>query len=86
MYKSLSILMFKEDGQWVAQCLQYDLAAQASSLRDLQYEMERTIVGHFLMCQEIGKEPFDCLPPAPKKFWDLWHEAARVELDPIMPL
>jgi len=41
--QTISVLMMQDDGVWTAQCLEFDIVAQAKSLNDLQYELERTI-------------------------------------------
>jgi hypothetical protein len=67
------------EGWWVAQCLQYDLAAQAKSLRDLLYELERTLVGHVVVSEEKGLEPFEHLPAAPQMYRDMFAEAIELK-------
>ena len=33
--RQISVVLFQESDQWVAQCLEYDIAAQAETLKDL---------------------------------------------------
>jgi hypothetical protein len=72
----LKVLFFEyPDGLWAAQCLEYDIAAQASRLEDLYYEMERVLVSYLSLADELGQEPFKGLPKAPKKYWDIFKKS-----------
>ena len=81
----LDVLVTKEADWWVAQCLQYDLAAQAKTLADLRYAFERALVAHVVVSLEKKVEPFDSLPSAPRKYWDAWERALPVETERIAP-
>ena len=77
---TISAILFQEDGWWTAQCLEYDIATQARTLPELQYELERTIIGHFAVALELGQEPFLGIGQAPKEFWQMFDQAkTRVE-------
>ncbi|MBA3841157.1 MAG: hypothetical protein H0X39_00800 [Actinobacteria bacterium] len=58
--------------RWVAQVLEHDLAAQASSIDEILYEVRRMIVGHILSCEEQGLDPY-AVPPAPKEYEDEYN-------------
>jgi hypothetical protein len=74
--KITAIVFYDKDTcSWFAQCLEYDIATQAGTLHDLNYELERAIMGHIVVSREHGLEPFDCLPPAPAKYWKLFEQA-----------
>jgi hypothetical protein len=60
--------------------LEYDIAAQAKTLEDCQYQLERLIAGHVAIALENKLEPFAGLPRAPEKFWT-WFRASRIPLD-----
>ena len=74
-YKIEAILFERDHGEWVAQCLQYDIGAQAETLADLAYQLQRSIVGHIVIALENGLEPLECLPPAPDEYWEMWRKA-----------
>lgn len=82
---SISAVLFQEsDGAWSAQCLEYDLAAQAKSLPDLRYEVERVVLSHVCVSLKLGREPFQHLGAAPQRFWDMYEEAKlRLESDDL---
>ena len=81
----LDVLVTKEADWWVAQCLQYDLTAQAKTLADLRYAFERALVAQVVVSIERKVEPFDSLPSAPRKYWDAWERALPVETERIAP-
>lgn len=81
----ISAVLFQEDGWWVGQCLQYDIAAQAKTLPQLHSEMARALVGHAVACLTEGLQPFDCLDPAPQKYWVMFGEAALHVTGPDFP-
>lgn len=73
---SIDTVLFERDpGEWVAQCLQYDIGAQAESLPELMYEIQKALVGHMVIALESGLEPFECLSPAPEEYWGMWTKA-----------
>ncbi len=69
--KHLSILILKEDEWWVAQCLEYDIAAQAESKEKAEYEFFRVLCGRISMAEELGVGPFDGIPAAPRYYHQL---------------
>ena len=79
----ISVILFERDpGEWVAQCLEYDIGAQASSLPNLFYELQKSIVGHVVICREHDQDPFECLPPAPSHYWDKWQQEKHAAISP----
>jgi hypothetical protein len=71
-------VLFQEEGWWVAQCLDYDIAAQARTQADLLYELERILIGYLVISSEKGLRPFERLPQAPRRYWVMYEQA-----DPI---
>lgn len=80
----LDVVIFQRDEWWVAQVLQYDLGAQALSVDDALYEIERSIAGHIAICLENGVTPFSQLGPAPQVYWDKFKLAAN-RVTPTVP-
>lgn len=72
----------KGEFSWVAQCLDYDLAAQGASIEQCFQELNRTLVAH-IACSELEKlVPFECLKPAPLYYWDEWKRSAvKIQVD-----
>jgi hypothetical protein len=84
--REMRLLIFKEDEWWVAQCLEYDIAAQAKTLNDVQYEIQRVLVGRMFVASQFKIEPFEDVPPAPAWYKELLNgpiRAVKMELTPI---
>jgi hypothetical protein len=72
----VSVLLIQEDdGWWSAQCLEYDLAAQANNLTDLLYELEKTLISHIAANEAAGIDPFADIPAAPQTYWEMFNKA-----------
>ena len=65
--KSINVLIFKEDGFWVAQGLEYDLVAQGPSLDQVEKNFVQTLVSQILIDLKNGKEPLVDFGPAPEE-------------------
>ena len=70
-----ALLIEGDDGWWSAQCLEHDIAAQAKGLSELNYELGRVLMAQILLSKEAGKEPFEGINPAPKKYWDMYEKS-----------
>src|SRR5881396_4432069 len=58
-----------QEGEWLcAQCLEYNLVAQAKSLPKLCLALQQLIVGHVVVRLRHGQQPFRNLPRAPAKY------------------
>ena len=76
---TLRAVVFQE-GDWLcAQCLEYDLVAQAKSLPRLYEALRRLIIGHIAVRARHRQQPFLGLPRAPQKYWDMF-ERSRLAL------
>jgi hypothetical protein len=61
---------------YVAQVLEYDLATQAKTINDLNYEIERMVVAHIVCSEQEGLDPFD-VPPAPQEYVKEYEASGR---------
>ena len=77
-----AVLFEDVTGGWSAQCLDYDITAQAQTFLDLQDELVRVLVTHIAACAQLGREPFSGIKQAPQRFWELYHGGLRVESRP----
>jgi hypothetical protein len=82
-FPSIHALVMRHEDWWVAQCLQYNIAAQAKTLDDLAYELQRTIVARIALAEELGVEPFENLPPAPPEYWERFRGAMLLSADEV---
>jgi hypothetical protein len=71
----ISAILFEEEGQWCAQCLEYDIAVQAKTLTDVQIELYRALFSQVVASIELGREPFAGLGAAPPRYWDMFENA-----------
>lgn len=74
---TLRLLLSKEDGLWIAQCLEYDIVAQGHTLRDVKYEFEKLLVGNIVAHLENGLEPFANTPKAPSETWTIFLDSSE---------
>lgn len=86
--KTINVLIMKDtdSGWWIAQCLEYDIAVQAKILKDVQYELQRVFVGRIFIADQLGCDPFEGIPAAPRKFQQLFDDSentVKVELKPF---
>ena len=70
-----AVLFEREHGCWVGQYLQHDIGAQAESLEQLSYELQKAIAGHFAICIKNKIEPLTDLSAAPQEYWDMFTNA-----------
>ena len=76
-------VVMPEGDMWVAQCLEYDIGAQAPGLELLQDRLCATIAAHCdISCLE-NKTPFNGIDPAPEYFHEIW-ERHEIRLKPLM--
>lgn len=75
IYTISGVLIQEADGRWSAQCLEYDIAAQAKTVHEVRYEVEKALIGHFIVSTELGIEPFASLGPAPQRYWEMFQNA-----------
>ncbi len=73
--QTLRTVLFKEGEWWVAQCLDVDIAAQAKTEQDLLVEIGRVLVGRIMAGEKLGVDPFATLPPAPRRYWEMFFSA-----------
>ncbi len=70
----LSVVYVLEDGYWLAQCLEYDIVAQAKTMKDLPEAFALVFASHVSIRLAHQQDPFEGVPPAPAKYWDLHRE------------
>ena len=77
------VLVFKDDGLWVAQCLEYDIGAQAANLDTLHDRMMVVFKAELKESVERHGKPFAGIDKAPERFHKMWgHRARSVEVSP----
>jgi hypothetical protein len=75
---TVSVLLTHADDAWVAQCLEYDIAAQGDTLDAVKSAFERTFIGQMLVNHHHGLDPLDDIPAAPQEVWDQFRASHRL--------
>jgi hypothetical protein len=87
---TLSVVIMKESYQqkslWVAQCLEYDIAAQGDTIQQALKALDVAVVAQLTVYLKNNQNPLEMLPRAPKEYWNMYSqgEALRDPL-PIRP-
>ena len=76
------VLVLPEAGHLVAQCLEYDIAAQGRTMRELREAFAQTFVAQVALAVEHGQRPLANLRPAPQRHWKLFERAEK--LSPVL--
>ncbi len=75
----LSVLFLEHEGQgWVAQCLQYDIAAQGATFNEAMKFFERTVIAQMVLDLSKSRMPFEGIRQAPARYWQEFEEAERL--------
>jgi hypothetical protein len=75
--ETIRVIAFQDSGMWVAQCLEYDIGAQAADLDTLRDRLEATLRAEYLESMERHKKPFAGIGPAPDRFHRMWDRRAH---------
>ena len=70
------VLVLRDGDAWVAQCIEYDIGAQASTVDELTERLSLTLDAEMQHTLEQGGSPFAGIPPAPSHFGDIWEKTA----------
>jgi hypothetical protein len=65
---SVSVLLHRDGDVWVAQCLEYDLAAQAPDEEEVKKRFLRTFAAQILFDIKDKRKPLSALGKAPKRY------------------
>ena len=77
---NLRVVLIREENLWVAQCLEFDIAAQGATIIEAQSSFVRTFVGQALLDVAAGKRPFADFKPAPDWYVEQFEAALQGEL------
>lgn len=72
----LNVLVYKEENAWLAQCLEYDIAAQDESPEKVIEAFKWVFWSHIAFDRERKRELLSTIPKAPERFWVQWQGAA----------
>jgi hypothetical protein len=71
----VSAVAYQVGDQWVAQCLEYDIAAFAKSLTELPRAFERAMAANMCVNADLGRDALEGIPAAPSRFRELFEQA-----------
>ena len=77
----LRIVAFKDGDQWVAQCLEHDIATQAGDLDTLRSRMRLTLAAEAEASGIVEGNPFASIDAAPDYFQVLWNSSCTILAD-----
>lgn len=80
----LKVLVRLEDGHYVAQCLEPDIAVQARTMRGLMTSLALAIVGNVVLAWKNHVEPFSNFKRAPERYWKEFDTAEVVVKRPLV--
>jgi hypothetical protein len=72
------VLFIREGESFVAQCLEFDIAAQGKTITEVKRAFERTLIGQMMLDVRRGKRPFEDFGPAPRYYWEKYEQANPV--------
>jgi hypothetical protein len=74
----ISVVLYQENGVWIAQGLQHDITARGADPVEASERFNQKLGAEFIMSMEIGEAPLSGVPRAPQEFWDM-YEAAKMK-------
>ncbi len=80
----IRVVIKREGDQYVAQCLEVDIGAQAPDVETLRTRLEMTLRAEFAARNGTFEDPFPGIDPAPQYFQDIWEKCNfRAEPTPV---
>ena len=74
---NLNILVFQEEGAWVAHCVEVDICTQAPDLESLRRRIDLTIRLELEESIRRNGAPFAGIGPAPASIVERWEKAQK---------
>lgn len=74
----LSVLLFRGSEMWVAQCLDYDIAAQGKTITEAKEAFALTFAGQVFVDLHHGVAPLAGFAQAPREYWDRFKTGERL--------
>lgn len=74
----LCVLFLREGETWIAQCLQYDIAAQGRTLSEALTAFGQTVSGQICVDLHHKVEPLSGFAQAPREYWARFEKSNRL--------
>ena len=81
----LCVLLYQQGDFWIAQCIDYDIAAQGTSITKAVEAFQWTFYSHLLLDQRKGRKPLTTVPAAPIQFRRLFDSAIPLGVKSALP-
>ncbi len=72
----LRVVILKEGDTWIAQCVEYDIGAQAKDLDELQSRFEAVFEAERAESVRVHGEEFAGIEPAPTLYAEMWEKSS----------
>ena len=80
----VTVLLLQEQGKWVAQCLEHDVAAQADTLSGVKQAFVKALASQACVNIHHGKKAMEDVPQAPDFYFELFRKGMKIE-KPALP-
>ena len=81
--REIRVLLTLEHATWVAQCLEFDIAAHGTTIAEAKRAVVRAFAAQVALALHYGEKPLATLKPAPQEYWQLFEHAERLVVDPV---
>ena len=71
----LNVLLLREGEMWIAQCLDYDIAAQGRTIAAAKQAFAHTFAGQVLVDVHNNVQPLQGFEQAPPEYWEKFKQA-----------
>jgi len=82
----LRVVVFQDGDLWVAQCLEYDIGAQGSTLPELRSRFEATLNAERAESVKAHGAAFAGIEAAPPMYEDMWNKCGGIIYVPAAPV
>jgi hypothetical protein len=72
------ILLFRGIEHWVAQGLEYDIAAQGKDIDEALQRFKHVVMAQLISDRRQGRRMFEGLGQAPRSYWESFEKAHRL--------
>jgi hypothetical protein len=81
--ETIRVVVFHDNGMWVAQCLEHDIGAQAIDIDTLNSRLDAVLRAEINESVKKHGKPFAGIAPAPERFQLMWKRRTRsLDLNP----
>ena len=84
---NISVLLYQEDGHWIAQGIEFDITASGPSLPEVSRRFFDRVGAELLISLELGEsDPLAGVPPAPNRFSQMFERSQMCVTTEAPPL